>query len=48
MSEHDEKVLNERCENCGCRLKQYPVVRPDGDVIGHEVGCPEYIRRVMD
>jgi len=40
---HAEKVLDERCTNCGGRLKQFPV-RDDGDLIGHAVGCPNAYR----
>jgi len=40
---HTEKVLGEQCENCGSRLKQYPV-REDGRVVGHDVGCPNFFR----
>jgi len=40
---HAEKVLDERCTNCGGRLKQFPV-RDDGVLIGQDVGCPNFFR----
>lgn len=40
---HTEKVVDERCTNCGGRLKRFPV-RDDGVLIGHDVGCPNFFR----
>jgi hypothetical protein len=38
-----EKILDERCDNCGGRLKQYPIQK-DGEPAGGGVCCPNYWR----
>jgi len=39
-----EKILDERCDNCGGRLKQYPTQKAGGEPAGGAVCCPNYWR----